>query len=485
MSQAAADAAKRIREWRINPVKFAWDNFGFDPDPWQRKVLELLPDPAANRIAMKACKGPGKTATEAVIGWWFLCCQGDKYEHPKAAAVAITRENLRDGLWTEMAKWRIRSPWIERAFEWTAERVFAKDHPETWYMSARAWSKSADKDQQANTLAGLHAKYLLFLLDESGGIPRSVMAAAEAGLATMAQDHWLKIIQAGNPTHLEGPLYDACTRERHLWQVVEITGDPDDPNRSTRINVQWAREQIEKYGRDNPWVLVNVFGQFPPSSLNALLGPDECAAASRRHLRDDEYDFAPRVMGVDCARFGDDRTVIAQRQGLASFDMAVMRNARTQEIGGQVMTRWQNWKADACFIDNAMGNGVIDYCKLLDYDAIGIDFAGKPKNPRYANKRAEMWFEMAEWIKAGGVIPRDDELIAELCAPTYSFTNTGKIIIEPKDDVKERLGRSPDKADALALTFAETVMPAERPEYPFLQRQQGRVDVDYDPFARA
>ncbi len=106
-------------------------------------------------------------------------------------------------------------------------------------------SKTADRAQQGNTLAGLHADHILFILDESGGIPDAVMATAEAALSSCIEGH---IVQAGNPTHLEGPLWRACTTERALWHVTEITADPDDPRRSTRVKAEWAREQIEKYG---------------------------------------------------------------------------------------------------------------------------------------------------------------------------------------------------------------------------------------------
>ena len=89
------------------------------------------------------------------------------------------------------------------------------------------------------------------------------MAAAEAGLATDLTGKKCKILMAGNPTHLEGPLYRASTSERDLWYLREITADPDDPMRTPRVSIQWAREKIAKYGKDNPWVLVNVFGKFP------------------------------------------------------------------------------------------------------------------------------------------------------------------------------------------------------------------------------
>ena len=81
------------------------------------------------------------------------------------------------------------------------------------------------------------------------------MAAAEAALSSCIEGH---LVQAGNPSMLFGPLYRAATSERRLWYVVEITGDPDSARRSSRISVQWAREQVEKHGRDNPWVKINV-----------------------------------------------------------------------------------------------------------------------------------------------------------------------------------------------------------------------------------
>src|SRR5258707_14863759 len=126
-------------------------------------------------------------------------------------------------------------------------------------MPARSWSKPADRAQQGSTLAGLHADNVLFILDESGGIPDSVMASAEAALSSCKEGH---IVQAGNPTHLSGPLYRASKDRRSeggRWLVIEITGDPDNPMRSPRVNADWAREQIKIYGRDNPWVAVNVF----------------------------------------------------------------------------------------------------------------------------------------------------------------------------------------------------------------------------------
>lgn len=477
MLQAATDT---IRLWREKPHVFVREVFGATPDPWQDEVLALFP--TNPRIAMKACKGPGKTALEAWISWNFLATR----PHPKIGATAISGDNLRDNLWAEMSKWQQRDQrgLLKSQFTWQAERIFANDHPETWFMSARTWSRSANPEQQGQTLAGLHADYVMIILDESGGIPDAVMANAE-GIGSSAVE-W-HIVQAGNPTHLEGPLYRACTSERQLWLVIEITADPDDPKRTSRVSAQWAREQIQKYGADNPWVLVNVFGRFPPSSLNSLIGPDEVNAALGKHMREEQYSHAARVLGVDVARYGDDISVIFPRQGLASFMPIELRNASSTQGGGAVARKWIDWNADAAFVDGTggFGAGWIDNLQALGRSPIDVQFAGKATNPKYFNKRAEIWFEMCEWIKAGGVLPNIPAIVPELTVPTYFFKGD-KLIIEDKDQIKVRLGRSPNFADALATTFAQPVHVDRSPlGTPDWARVTQRTTRDYNPLEAA
>jgi phage terminase large subunit len=478
----------RWREWREHPALMVRELFHVVPDPWQDEILEAFPH--HQRIAMVACKGPGKTACEAWLGWNFLLTR----PHPKCAATSITGDNLRDNLWTEMAKWRARSPLIEKAFEWTKSRIFNREAPETWFMTARTWPRDADANKQADTLAGLHADYVLFILDESSGIPDAVMVTAEAALASCVEGH---LVQGGNPTMLSGPLYRAATSERRLWFVVHVTGDPDDPKRSTRVSEKWAHEQIEKYGRDNPWVLVNVFGKFPPSSLNVLIGVDEVEEAMRRFYREFEIGNAPRVIGVDVAREGDDASVIFCRQGIQCFPMVKHRNITSTQGAGQVSRKWTDWNADAVFIDatGGFGAGWIDQLRLLGKTPVGVQFAGQAHDSmRYYNKRAEMYFDAVEWIKRGGALPRSPELLAALTQTTYSFQRD-RLLLQPKEDLKVKLGYSPDEADAFVLTFAEPVQinsavrrPMEKVEYnPFAEldrsmRAEARRAEDYDPF---
>jgi len=461
----------RARRWKRDPVAFVREQFQAEPDPWQADALRMFP--TSQRIAMKAAKGPGKTCCLSWLILNFLATRVDS----NIAVTSISGDNLRDGLWKECAKWLQKSPFLSTQFEWQKERIVSKHNPATWWASARQWSKSADASTQSMTLAGLHADYMLFVLDESSAIPQAIMATAEAVLASGIE---CKVVQAGNPTSLTGPLYRACVTDRHLWEVVQISGDPDDPNRSPRISVEWAAQQIATYGKDNPWVLVNVFGEFPPSSLNALLGPNDVDAAMNRHLEKHEYDWAQKRLGVDVARFGDDRTVIFPRQGLASFKPQTIRKARTTDIAAMVAMAKSKWGSEMEFVDDTghWGHGVIDNLSAAGLGPVGIMFHAPALDQRYKNRRAEMWIKMADWVKGGGALPPIDELRGELVEPTYTFIN-GKFQLEDKDHIKERIGRSPDLADALALTFAIPDQPAA-----FMQELTGsaHTKTEWDPY---
>lgn len=451
VDQASRD---RLERWKQRPDIFVRELFGVTPDPWQDEVLREFP--RQNRIAMVACAGPGKTAVLAWLAWNFLLTRFE----PNVLATAISGDNLRDNLWKEMAKWRDRSPLLTEIFEWQAESIFLKAKPTLWFMRARKWSKSATPDQQGNTLRGAHSDNIMIIVDESGGIPQAVMATAENIGASAKEWH---IVQAGNPTHLEGPLYTAATKGRGKWWVCHITADPNDPLRTPRVSVEHAQDQIDLYGADNPWVLVNIFGRFPPASLNSLIGPDDVNAALGRHIGLEKYSHAPRLLGVDVGRFGDDPSVIFPRQGLASFTPIVLRNVDSLQGAGSVVRKWTDWSADACFVDGTggFGAGWIDAMSGLGYSAFDVQFASKPYNPKYFNKRAEIWFEGCEWIKSGGCLPNIPELVGELTIPTYTFKGD-KLILEDKEQIKARLGRSPNYADALFTTFAEPYNVADR-----------------------
>jgi phage terminase large subunit len=508
MSDAVTRAREKLRYYREaddGAIRFAIEQCKFIPDAWQADAL-MAYHRGKPRTVMKACKNPGKTGVLAILSWHFLAV----YPYPNIASTSISGDNLRDGLWKEMAKWQRNSAFLTHCFQWTAERIFNKDAPADWFMSARKWSKAADPNQQANTLAGLHSDYVMFVIDETGGMPRGVIAAADAALGSGVV---AKLVQAGNPERLDGPLYDACTTQRALYNVIDVTGDPDNPKRAPRVDVQWARDQIAMHGRDSPWVKVNVLGEFPPASLNALLGVEDVERAMKRTAHEDAYKWAQKRLGIDVARFGDDLTVLFPRQGIVAFKPVPMSHVRDSavsvDIANRVAMAQTRWKHEMEFFDDTVGwaHGAIDVRRASGASPIAVSMDRPCFDPRYHNMRAYVWMQMAEWVKASGVLPNVPELVPELTVPTYTFHN-GKFLIEPKDEIKKRLQRSPNYADALSLTFAVPDMPGDMmseatrilrslgiddrrhattefdPMRDHDQQQMERALMDFDPFER-
>jgi hypothetical protein len=465
--------ADRITLWREHPAQMVRELFGVEPDAWQEEALQLFVK--SKRLCLKACTGPGKTSVLSWLGWNFLLTR----PHPVIGATSISADNLKTGLWTELARWRSKSPLLEHLFEQTKTVIFAKDHPNTWKLEARTWAKDADSAAIGNALRGLHASHIMWLLDETGDYPDSILPIVEAIFSGEPEE--AHIVQAGNPLKLSGPLYRACSSARDIWEVVEITADPDDPKRTPRVSVEHAREQIRLWGRDSPWVLVNIFGRFPPNSINSLIGPDEVAASQKRFYREHELVGRAKVLGVDVARQGLAKSVICPRQGLQCFPLMPYRNLTSTQGAGQVSRKWLDWGADACFIDVTGGFGAGWYDQLLNLGRapIGVQFSGEAhRKDRYYNKRAEIYFDAVEWIKRGGACPASDELLATLSQTTYTFKGD-RFILEPKEDIEARLGYSLDDADSFVLTFAEEIAVATRSHAP---ARNAAAEV-YNPFA--
>lgn len=220
---------------------------------------------------------------------------------------------------------------------------------------------------------------------------------------------------------------------------------------------------------------------FSASAENVLIPIDAITDAAGKHIDAMDYHLSAKVMGVDVARFGDDRSVIFKRQGLQAHEPAVYDDIDNMDLANRVGHFINEWKPDAVFVDAGRGEGVIDRLRQLGHSVVEVNFGGKAANQRYLNKRTEMWCEMADWIKSGAAIPNHRDLKTDLSVPTYKFNEAGKLVLEPKEKIKERGMRSPDLADALALTFAAPVAPKvsalDRPA-----KGYGKASHDYDPF---
>lgn len=477
-------AADRLVRWREHPSQFVREVFGAEPEPWQEEVLEAFPGEPA--VAMAAAKGCGKSTVEAWIIWNFLATR----PHPNIACVSVTGSNLKDNLWKELAVWRKRAPMLEAGFEQTSERIYHKGHHETWWCSARSFPKDGNNQEQADALAGLHADYCMAVLDESGGIPPGVLATAEAVLTSRVEGH---VLQGGNTTDVASALYASTVTRASSWRCFHITGDPDDPKRSARVSPEYALRMIRDYGRDDDRTRVNVFALWPKQPFTRLLGLEHIQVARKRSYRQDAIDEFPKVLGVDVAFQGGDLTVIYPRQGPVAFTPIVLSGQTPYRVAAAVAQEWDRFGADGCFVDNTGGYGmaVIMALQQLGRRPVPVGFAEGSREAGFANRRAEMLYGLAEWVKTTGSLTGPAEHLDELCRELVEleyWRNGDKIQIIAKDDIREALGgRSPDYSDALALTFAAPVRALARSDLERVeaQMQQGKGGEAYDFFGRA
>lgn len=449
------------------------------PDDWQRETLATIGQRLragasvhdAIQIAIASGHGIGKSALVAWVILWAM----STHEDTKGVVTANTENQLKTKTWAELAKW-YRLCITRHWFEFTATAIFSKDtdHEKTWRIDMVPWS-----ERNTEAFAGLHnkGKRILLVFDEASAIPDLIWEVAEGALT----DSDTEIVWCcfGNPTLNTGRFRECFGRFKHRWITRQI-----DSRTVKMTNKAQLQKWIDDYGEDSDFVRVRVRGVFPSSASNALIGPEDVEQAMSRHYDVTQYDFAARIMGVDVARQGDDSSVIFPRQGRVAFRPKMLRIPDTMLVAQQVGLSMDKWRPDAVFVDatGGYGVGVVDALRQINRAPIEVYFSGKSLDPRYFNKRSEMWFEMAKWVKDGGALPRDQELAEELVAATYTFQGD-KFRLCDKDDIKDLIGRSPDKADALALTFAYPVTPSMAHIHPSLDKR-GMV-TEYDPFAHA
>ena len=223
---------------------------------------------------------------------------------------------------------------------------------------------------------------------------------------------------------------------------------------------------------------------FAAAGDDQLISLAQAEEAAKRVYVEKDVEHAPVILGVDPARFGDDRSVIFRRKGLQAFTPLVYRGLDNMELAGRVAAQIKEHNPDAVFIDAGAGAGVIDRLRQLEYDVVEVPFGGKAINEAlFVNRRAEMWWGIKEWLASGGAIPNDAALKQELATPTYWYDGNGRRVLESKDDIKQRLqgGGSPDLADALALTFAYAV--GKKVLRDIYDRPKRR-ETEYDPYGQ-
>ena len=285
---------------------------------------------------------------------------------------------------------------------------------------------------------------------------------------------WAQFIGTPNGVNMFSELFYKAKREDGWFSAAYTAYDTNaiDPDELGRLRKNMSEASFAR----------EYLCDFAAAGDDQVISIADVELASLRAFRIGEMDYAPRIVGVDPARFGDDRSVIFKRQGLQAFDPIVMQGLDQMTLAAKIAAVINDWTPDAVFIDSGMGAGVIDRLRELNHDVIEVNFGGKSSDAAYLNKRAEMWFGVREWIMAGGAIPNMMELKQDLGAPTYWIDRQNRIQLESKEDIKKRGLPSPDLGDALALTFAHPVAKKSLIEQLGIGGIHNKNPMSHDPY---
>ena len=457
------------------------------PDDWQREILEYIRDNSGIgrplRIAIAGGVGPGKSALMAwVINWGMTTCVDTR-----CRITANTGAQIATATWPEITKWHRMSLFAD-LFEAGDKRLRSvnPDRQDTWRCDAITWD-----EKKPEAFAGFHNtdRRIIYGFDESAAIPNAIFTEAEGILSGAANTEiiWMCL---GNPTRTDTMFrtFFPGGKNAHLWKPYKI-----DTRKARMSDKKQIEEWIDSYGIDSDFVRVRVLSEFPRAGATQFISSElvQAAADEAREPQFDRYD--PLIMGVDVARFGDDKTVFRFRRGrdARSIKPLKFRNIDTMQVAARVAEAFERYKPDGIFIDNGgFGAGVVDRCNYLKLPVTGIDFGasadreiqGRESGVWYYNKRAEMWGAMKEWL-AGGMIDNDPDLIADLPAVEYGYAMKDSrdcIVLEKKEHMKARGLASPDDGDALALTFAHPVAPVDQ-SYKYAGHGGRGFSAEYDP----
>lgn len=423
--------------------------FKAEPESWQIESLKLLA--TSPRIAIRSAQGVGKTTLMAWAILWFMTTHIES----RVVATAPTAHQLYDVLFSELNKWIMRSEFLQELYDVQKTSVRFKGSPETWFCVARTAAKPEN-------LAGFHADNLLFVIDEASGVDDSIYETILGTLSGLNN----KLLICGNPTRREGFFYRAFHEERDLYKTLKVSA-----KESGRVSKENAARLIKQYGEDSDVVRVRVLGEFPKSESDGVI-PLELIEKSMNTEPTFRGDL---IIGVDVARYGNDKTVMASRIGMSLLPLEVWGKCDLMTTCGRIVrsveilqNKFSVKRVVINVDDSGLGGGVTDRLREVTPHTINacLNNAKARDSTHYANWITEQFFNFKELLASGEVtLPRDDTLTAELVSRKYSINSAGKLIIEPKSEFKMRIGHSPDRADAVILCYAATTQKVSAPKF--------------------
>lgn len=502
-SQADLELADEIAKFYDNPLGFVmfayeWDtdpalqlvelpspwNLLYDskygPDAWFCELCDRISAKIkanafdgvhavdAVREAVASGHGIGKSAGVAWLVDWLMSTR----PFAKGTVTATTAPQLASKTWAEISKWTkkcITGHWFEVTTGRGSMRMSHREHSDAWYCTAQTC-----QEENSEAFAGQHAanSTSFYIFDEGSGVPDKIWEVAEGGLT----DGEPMFFTFGNPTQNTGAFRDCFGSQRHRWNATQIDSR-DVQITNKRVLAEW----IEDYGIDSDFVKVRVRGMFPSMSAKQFISVDDVDKAFGRHLREDQFAFAPKILTLDPAWDGGDELVFGLRQGLHFRILAVLaKNDNDIEVANMLARFEDDHQADGVIIDKGYGTGIYSAGVVMGRTWLLADFGSQSPDAGCLNLRAYMWREMRDWLKAGGAIPKDQVLYDDLIGPTTVPKFNGVIQLESKEDMRRRKLPSPNRADALALSFA---FPIAKKTRDLGIPRRGTPIPEHDPYA--
>lgn len=438
-----------------DPVWFAENVLGVQTWSKQRELLRAVRD--NRQVAVRSGHKTSKSFSFAILAWWWPFLWHLKGEDARVGLTAASFDQVKNITWRE----------IRRFYKNT--RVLREVCPKPPSLDPATGAKFTSGNEiigfsakEPENAAGLSSPHILYLADEASGIEDPIFEAMEGNMAGGA-----KMVLSSQGTKMSGYFMRAFTRDSKYWSQMRIsswdspniTGEKIIPGLATR---EWCQQKLDQWGEDSIPYRVRVLGEFPGAGDNTVFGLENIESARRR------YDDASREgvlrIGVDVARFGDDETVIYPVRGLWAMEPTTMSGSDGVQVAAKVCDvvarhrRPTDIEIEVKIDEVGLGSSPIDALMHMDRTKpLGIVVrplhvqSPAHDSDNYSDVGSEMAFDLAKWLKAGGVIPDDPDLIEEMMNTTYELDSKGRNKVIDKKRMKKAIGRSPDRRNALEM----------------------------------
>jgi len=423
------------------PVLFVQEILGVTPLPYQAELLRAVAR-GERKISVRSGHGLGKSTTLSWSMLWFIL-----FRFPcKVVVTAPTTAQLYDALFAELKRWVNEMPDALRVLlEVKSDRVELAAAPSEAFISCRT-----SRAETPEALAGVHSDNVLLVADEASGVPEPVFEAASGSMS----GHNATTILAGNPTRSSGTFFLTHTRLAEHWTTLHWSCLT-----SPLVSKDFIEEMKLRYGEESNAYRIRVLGEFPLADDETVIPLHLAEAAVGRDIA---IPTGTRPLwSLDVARFGTDRTVLGKKIGNVVTELESWRGADLMQTVGRVKAQYDSLlpsqRPTEILVDSiGLGSGVVDRMRELGMPVRGINVSEAPAfGGTYSNLRTELMYRVRAWLEQRtACLPNNPELISELTSIRYSFTSTGKLKAEGKQEMKNRGLKSPDLADAVFLLFA-------------------------------